>query len=418
MNRLINDVKAGKVKNVLVYKIDRLTRSVTDLIKLIKLFEDNNCGFNSHTEKIDTTNAVGRMFVKMLGIFAEFERENLAERVAFGYEQKTREGHYTNTNGVYGYNYILGKGLEVNETEKIIVNDIYESYLKGDSMLSICKTLNNNQTPTKRGGKWSQSTIRSILTNPLYIGTVRYAVKSKNKLKKFETAGKDIEPIISEELWNNVRSIMKKRQQFKKKKYSSDDTYYFPSLRCDICGSRYNARQQVQNNKKYITYACNGHRNGTCNAPGFSHNKMEQSFLNYIKTIPKFEANEKIIKEIDPIDNSCDKEIIKKELKRVENKKKETRDLFVNDLIPVEEYQQLLSNLNNKKELLLNELKTSEEPKPKELTYDDIKNIVNNLNLNWQYLTNKERKNFLERFVKTIKVKKELNEVLITEMKF
>ena len=79
VSRLIEDVKKGKIKNVLIYKLDRLTRSVKDLIYLIELFDKNNCTFNSQTEKIDTSNAVGRMFVKIIGIFAEFERENIPQ---------------------------------------------------------------------------------------------------------------------------------------------------------------------------------------------------------------------------------------------------------------------------------------------------------------------------------------------------
>jgi Site-specific recombinases, DNA invertase Pin homologs len=209
MSRLIKDVNNDKIRNILVYKLDRLTRNVSDLINLIDLFEKQNCAFNSQTEKIDTSNAVGRMFVKMLGIFAEFERENLAERVAFGYEQKTREGNYTNTNGVYGYNYIIGKGLEVNEDEKEIVKDIYESYLSGNSMLSICKKLNTEKISTKRGGIWAGSTIRSILTNPLYIGKIRYSVN--NKSKQFEVAGKNIETILDEKLWKAVQNRIKKK---------------------------------------------------------------------------------------------------------------------------------------------------------------------------------------------------------------
>ncbi len=420
VNRLINDVKAGKIRNILVYKLDRLTRSVADLINLINLFESHNCSFNSQTEKIDTTNAVGRMFVKMLGIFAEFERENLAERVAFGYEQKTREGNYTNTNGVYGYNYIIGQGLEVNEEEKIIVKDIYESYLNGDSMLSICKELNKNKTPTKRGGKWSQSTIRSILTNPLYIGNVRYAVNSNNKLKKFETVGKNIESILELDLWNNAQDMLKKRKQFHTKKYSSDDTYFFHSLRCDICGSKYHARQQIQKGKKYITYACNGHYNGTCKAPGFSHNKLEEVFLKYLDNIENFKVDLKDIelKSKEVIDIKQIKDKLNRELNRIENKKNETRNLFMSDQLPVDEYQLLLKELNDKKEKILNEINTIEEPIEESIELEDISGIVNSIKLNWQYLTNKEKKNFLERFVKVISVKKEGNEVVITKLEF
>ena len=130
--KLINDVKNRNINNVLVYKLDRLTRSVKDLINLIEIFEINNCSFNSITEKLDTSTAVGRMFIKIIGTFAEFERENLAERISLGYEQKTKEGNYTNTNGVYGYDYIKGT-LVINELEKELVNRIYNLYLKMDN---------------------------------------------------------------------------------------------------------------------------------------------------------------------------------------------------------------------------------------------------------------------------------------------
>ena len=211
VTRLINDVKSGKINNVLVYKLDRLTRSVKDLIYLIELFDKYNCTFNSQTEKIDTSNAVGRMFVKIIGIFAEFERENLAERVTFGYEQKTKEGNYTNCNGVFGYDYIVGEGrLEVNREEASYVEKIFEWYLEGNSMLEISRRLEKLGVPTKRGGLWRQSTIHSILTNPLYIGKVRYSVGKKNC---FEVESKNIEPIIDNELFFKVEKLLDRKRE-------------------------------------------------------------------------------------------------------------------------------------------------------------------------------------------------------------
>ena len=202
VKRLIDDVCCGKINNVLVYKLDRITRSMKDLIFLIELFDKYNCTFNSQTEKIDTSNAVGRMFIKIIGIFAEFERENLAERVSFGYEQKTREGNYTNCNGVYGYDYVNGYGLIVNDLEKEVVEKIYKWFLDGESMLGIANKLDLEGVPTKRGGKWRSSTIKSILTNPLYIGKVRYGVHKSNG---FLTCGKNICKIISDEIFYLVQ---------------------------------------------------------------------------------------------------------------------------------------------------------------------------------------------------------------------
>lgn len=206
VKELINDIKENKVKNVLVYKLDRITRSLKDLIYLIELFDNNNCTFNSQTEKIDTSNAVGRMFIKIIGIFAEFERENLAERVTFGYEQKTKEGNYTNCNGVFGYDYIPKKGiLVINDYEAKYVKKIYEWYLKGYSMSKISLLLTSEKVKTKRGGKWRQSTISSILRNPLYIGKVRYGLNKKNN---FIVNGKNITPIIDNKIYYQVNKLL------------------------------------------------------------------------------------------------------------------------------------------------------------------------------------------------------------------
>jgi site-specific DNA recombinase len=210
VNRLLKDIVDKKIDNILIYKLDRLTRSMKDLMYLIELFEKNSCTFNSQTEKIDTSNAVGRMFIKIIGIFAEFERENLAERVSLGYEQKTREGHYTNTNGVYGYDYDINKKrLIVNEKEKVIVNKIFDLYMDGNSYLKIASNFNKLNIPTKRGGKWAPSTIKSIVTNPLYIGKIRYGVKRKDK--SFIIDSNYVEPILSDEKWNIVNNIIKQK---------------------------------------------------------------------------------------------------------------------------------------------------------------------------------------------------------------
>jgi len=94
LKQLIADVTSGKVKNVLVYKIDRLTRPTKTLIELVELFNTHHCAFNSLQESIDTGSATGRMFLKIVGIFAEFERENLAERLRVGSLIQNRESGF------------------------------------------------------------------------------------------------------------------------------------------------------------------------------------------------------------------------------------------------------------------------------------------------------------------------------------
>jgi len=148
INELIADIKAGRVNNVLVYKIDRLTRSTRDLIELTELFIDQNCAFNSLMESIDTKTASGRMFLKIIGIFAEFERENIIERVTLACEKKVKEG-YTLGNFTTSYSYDREKGERVqtiNPAEAEIVKEIYAMYVEGNMWRHIKNTVRKNTT--------------------------------------------------------------------------------------------------------------------------------------------------------------------------------------------------------------------------------------------------------------------------------
>ncbi len=348
VNRLLDDLKNKRINNVLIYKLDRLTRSVRDLIYLIELFEKYKCTFNSQTEKIDTSNAVGRMFIKIIGIFAEFERENLAERVAFGYEQKTREGNYTNTNGVYGYNYISGEQkLIVNEEEKELVNTIFDLYINGNSYYKIANLFNSKNVSTKRGGHWSASTIKSIINNPLYIGKVRYGLGKNKKDKTFTVDGKNIDAIIDTDKWNLANKIVKTREKYIVRRYPNENSYFYHTIKCGNCGGSISARNQTQNGKTYVTYRCNNSYKGICKSGGFSHKKMEMMFVNYLDKL--------------------------------------------NNMV----YASELSNVN-----------------------ESISNYVVNIRLNWEYLNNKERQLFLERFVNYIEVVNMNNNIAISSVAF
>ena len=200
--RLINDIKLRKINSILVYKIDRLTRSTKDLIELVELFNKYNCSFNSFTESIDTSSSTGRMFIKIIGIFAEFERENIAERVRMGLERKVKEGYSIASRNVsYGYDKSPTKGLlVVNQYEAYVVKRIFNLYLNNYSFTDISKYLNKYNVKTKNKEKWNSKTVRLILTNSTYIGKVRYGI---NKKYYFENPGRH-EAIVSKEIFDRA----------------------------------------------------------------------------------------------------------------------------------------------------------------------------------------------------------------------
>ena len=210
ITRMIKDIQAGHIKNVLVFKLDRLTRSVADLVYLIDVFNQNNCAFNSLMESLDTSTASGRMFIKIIGIFAEFERENISERVRIGKERKAREGYTNNTRQKsYGYDRKKGERMQtINEEQAENVRMIFDMYVnQGMALAAIARSLNIQKIPTKMGSIWNSGTIKGVITNCNYIGNVRYSLRDPNR--NFETEGKH-EAIISEELYNAAQVLIKK----------------------------------------------------------------------------------------------------------------------------------------------------------------------------------------------------------------
>ena len=205
--RLINDIKNKNVQNVLVYKIDRLTRSTKDLIEMVDLFNKYECSFNSLTENIDTKSSTGRMFIKIIGIFAEFERENIVERVKLGLERKVREGYTIASNNIsYGYQKRIGEKVQsINQFEAYVVKKIFRLFLYGYNYSYISNYFNKYFNKNRK--KLSSKNIKLILTNPNYVGLVRYGVGKKNY---FVANGKHL-PIIDKKTFDSVQKKMNKK---------------------------------------------------------------------------------------------------------------------------------------------------------------------------------------------------------------
>ena len=236
INRLIDDVKSGKVKNVLVFKIDRLTRSTADLIYLVDLFNEYGCAFNSLMESIDTQTASGRMFLKIIGIFAEFERENIAERIILGRERKVSEGYslcsYISS---YGYDRPAGQKIQsINEDEAQVVREIFDWYAnQGVSITEIARRLNLRGISTKQDSKWTTPGIRNVLKNTNYVGLVRHHFQDNERAY---TMDGQHEPIISQEVFDKANHRLKKNPSISPTKQPMEENYFAGFLVCAQCG--------------------------------------------------------------------------------------------------------------------------------------------------------------------------------------
>ena len=422
INRLIDDINDDKVNNVLVFKVDRLTRSTKNLLELVELFEEKDCAFNSLTESIDTDTPSGRMFLKIIGIFAEFERENLVSRLKMGFERKAKEG-YTLANRSMSYGYSKEKGQKVQTIiphEAKIVKEIYEMYVnRNKSMTGIAKNLNQRKISTKmNAASWDTATIKLVLTNPTYIGKVRYSTTDESKY--FEAEGHH-ERILPDELFYLAQEKIKMMPRVSRTKRPRENNYFCGVLTCECCGSKFtthNYTKAAGNDKcMYICIKKSYHKRkeDNCDSLRISHDKVETAFIEYIRGLNDFSEIDSL--EFDNDNAKKERELLEyageceRKLEALYARKKAIMEQYVNEEISFAEYRNLLSTVEEKLEAMSGELQKAKAELPSESEVPDIdkNDIIANIKENWDYLNNAERMMFLQRFVKrmVIRVEKE-----------
>ena len=246
LNRLLNSLE--DIDLVLVYKLDRLSRSQKDTLFLIEdKFITSNVDFVSMTENFDTTTAFGRAMIGILSVFAQLERENIRERSKMGRIERAKKGLWAGPpNPPLGYDLVDSK-LIVNDYEAMQVREIFDLYLKGWGKQRITNHF-IKKGYTNKYGDWknvSSHVIIRIVTNRSYIGEVSYAKKWYKGIHK---------PIIDADTFAMANSMQKQR------KGNSTAIKYFLSglLTCDKCGAGYIV--DSKNDKRY--HICKNRKHG------------------------------------------------------------------------------------------------------------------------------------------------------------
>lgn len=409
LSRMLDDMKNDNFDCVLVYKLDRLTRSVLDLYTMLNVFEKYNVKFKSATEVYDTTNAMGRLFITLVAALAQWERENLGERVRMGMNQKAKEGKWTVSLPPFGFNK-NGDNLEINEKEAAIVREIFELYLTGKyGVGKIAKLLNYRGTKTKNNANWNLNSIRYVLTNMIYIGTMRYNYRV-NKDQYFEVENV-VSPIIEENDFKEVQRIMSSRAKKHPRKATSP--YIFTSvLKCARCGSyMYGKQTSGKARRGYITYSyyCVGRRNGTCNLPSISQNYLEAQFLELINNWNYRE----LIKDVNILPHAThneDKEkMLKKELSEIEQRRSKWQYAWMQNLISDDDLKNRKNEEDANEKRIKQELLAIEQHLKFDETEEKIASSLQKLRDNWSFLEIYEKKKLVEMLIKKMDVDKKMN---------
>ena len=259
LQRMMADVRAGLIDIVVVYKIDRLSRSLVNFAELQTEFEKYDVSFVSVTQEINTSTSSGRMMLNILMTFAQFEREVIAERIRDKLSASKKKGKYVGGMLPLGYRGdSVNMKIVIEPEEAKIVRLIYDEYLRTSSpkevqRLLVEKRIRGREWVSKKGLRHggrplSLAVIRDILQNPIYIGKLRY----QGKVYDGEHEG-----IIPVKLWEQVQSTFKANSESCRQRSSRDLKPFAGLIYCGHCNApMFAATVTKPNGRRYRYYIC------------------------------------------------------------------------------------------------------------------------------------------------------------------
>ena len=400
---MIEDMKNGKINKIIVYKLDRLTRSIQDLEVICSMLEEYNCELESVAEEINTGNANGKFFIRMLTILAQLEIERTSERTKFGLVGAIKKGHIP-SRAPLGYER-EDKKLVINHIEEEVVKRIFNMYLEGESVCSICQTFNEENVLNRH---WATTTVDKLLSNQIYIGNMEYNKRKKENIQLFE----NVVPAIIDK---TTFAMVQKRKEKNLKNYKRKRTYIFmQKIYCPRCHKIMGGESSTSHTgDKHIYYKCNNCKKR------ISEKKIEKSLMKFLNDMLDFfliidnsfkpSMNHDIDNEIKKYAKLCDE--LKGKINRI-------KTAFLDGIIEAKELQKELNSLENeqlkcdKKIKELEKLKINNNHKQDVELFFNIKEIekikykssyVKENNL-WDKLSQEQKQFIINKYIDSIEI--------------
>lgn len=441
IKQLLQDATENKFDLVIVWKLNRISRKLLDILNIVELLNKHNIAFRSLTENFETETPSGKLQLNIMGAIGEFERETIAENVKMGLLARAKEGRW-NGGVVLGYDLVElnneGKKrkntvLKINEKEANTVRRIFELYSQGHGYKAVVNRINKEGHKTKRNGEFAVSTVKEILQNPVYIGKIRYNVrqdwskKRRNNINANPILSDGIhEPIIDVETWNKVQVILKERSKKHNKVYDCE----FPLtgiLKCPVCGAgmtinRSTAKRKDGTRRINEYYSCGNWKNkGTavCNSNSIRVEVADEYVLNKIMDLINDESI--LIKVVDNINKNKSTKLkpilqqleqINKEIEKLTDKKSKNIELFEDGILDKSELSTRVKSINDdieklkyREQELKQDLQLAEgDPIPFEIVNEVMKRFKE---VFFEMSTSQQRKQLIHLLVSKITINKE-----------
>lgn len=299
--RMLEDIKKGKINTVIVKKLDRLSRSILDFENVFNTFNEMGVDLITVQEQFDSSTPIGRAALRIVLTFAQLEREQTSERTIDVMSYRAKKGMFNGGYPQIGYDIdYINNCLVVNEAEVPIANEIFTTYLMLGSLSETAKYLNDKgyrlkswttSSGTNKGGSAFQKTnLDRILKNVTYIGKIKFNGQIYDGLHK---------GIISQEIFDDVQDMLNANNISKTKYRQNDNSFYLKGLlKCGSCHTAMTPSHSNSKGKKYFYYRCmvnNDQSKKNCLIGSVQARKVEELVVDELKFLS---SNSQIIENI------------------------------------------------------------------------------------------------------------------------
>ncbi len=398
LNMLLSDIQEDKIDCIVVYKLDRLSRSLIDFTRILDLLNKNNVSFVSITQKFDTSNSMGQLLLNILLSFAQFERQIIAERTSDKMCAARKKGKFVGGIPMLGYDVAPGGGkLIINQEEAQRVQEIFPLYLKHQSLTKTAQDLNNKGWTTKTwikkngeirlGKPWNKTNLHNLLTNIIYLGKVQH---------QGEIYEGEHEAVVDETTWARVQQVMENNSISKGQNIRNIHGALLSGLIiCDSCQKSMTHTYTKKKDRLYRYYVCEtsakqGYK--LCSTRSVPAKKIENFVVDKIKKIGQdpsvlHETTQKLLSEqksqIELLDN--DGKYLRKEQAMLMKQIKSDSDVqgrgvecdqFKNINVRIKDCEKRLLEVNRRKMLLENSQVDEEELKTVMGLFDPVWDVL------------------------------------------
>lgn len=381
---LLKDVEEGKINLILVYRLDRFTRRVRDLHNMLDFLEKHNCKFRSATEMYDTTTAMGRMFIGLVALLAQWEAENMSERISMALEKKVADGERVG-NIPYGFD-LSDEKLVTNEKSKYLLWMI-DKIEKGWSINHTAEQL----YLINKDRNWNAEKIIRLLRNPAIYGATRWLDKIYENTHK---------GIITKERWLRLQKILNDRTvHFKKHlkfNYIFHGVLICPNCGHVLVGNRFTRIRKDGTEKHGFIYRCNSCIKNKRKVRNLGEKYFLEAFMEYMKDI-NFDNVEIKVEE-----NNNAKELLK-ELDKIKKIRTRYQRGWASGNIEDDEFEVLMQETKIMQKEIEQKLEKLDAHKIQDV--DSLKKIVSTFNEHFHELDREEKREFIQRFIRKIEFK-------------